>query len=58
LEGSIKWGYLHITRCLLFLPPAIHWAIPNWSTKPLLRPSFLNGCMLAEAIVCLRQSLL
>ena len=47
---------LQSLRSALFLLPCIHWALPNWDTKPWLPTKVVNGLMWMEAMVSLYQS--
>jgi hypothetical protein len=57
INHAIKQGVLQCVRCLLYLPPSIHYSLPKWAKDPWLRSDVVKGLMFSEAIVCMYQSL-
>jgi len=58
IEKCIKMNRLQMVRNFFFFPPCLNWSLDKWATDPLLSENFVNGFSLAEAIVCIYQSVL
>mmetsp|Transcript_14725 Transcript_14725/g.17929 ORF Transcript_14725/g.17929 Transcript_14725/m.17929 type:complete len:320 (-) Transcript_14725:1127-2086(-) len=58
IEKSMKINRLQILRNICFAPPCYNWSLDNWATDPVMSENAVNGFSLAEAIVCMYQTLL
>lgn len=57
LIKAIDMNRLQIVRDVLFTAPCINWSLDNWDTHPWLSENWCNGLSLAEAVVCMHQSI-
>lgn len=57
LDARLRHLSWQLTRNALYLLPAIHFSLPNWDRQPWMKPKWVNGLFLAEAVAALMQSI-
>ena len=58
VDKTIFFNKLQMVRNFFFAPPCLSWSLNKWDTDPLLSENIINGMSLAEAVVCLYQTIL
>jgi hypothetical protein len=53
----VRTERLQHLRNILYVLPALNWSLPNWDTRPLLKPVVCNTLMWLESVVCLYQGI-
>jgi len=57
LQKNIKHQYMQMVRNIFYVLPCYTWSSYEWDTNPPFSEDVVNGCMVAETIVCMYQQI-